>query len=291
MWRAVPMPPEGPFWLAWSVDPFTLFVLLGAASLYAAGLVRVRRAGGGYPRGAVAAWFGGVAVLALALASPVDIYADVSFTVHMAQHLLLTLVAPPLLALGAPVTLALRSLSPGRARRVSSALGSRPIAFLTRPIVAWALFAGVPWVVHFSPLFDLALRSDVWHAIEHALWVTTSLFLWWPVVGVDPSPHPWSYPARLLTLFLAMPAMSFLSLAIFVASRPLYPTYVAVAPPWGPEALEAQRDAAVLMWLTSAFLLVPAMLLVAASWKRHDDERQRRLEARFDEDAGLTPRV
>ena len=288
---SVSVPPEGPAWLAWSVEPFTLFVLLGAAALSAAGLVRVRRVGGEHPRGAAAAWFGGVAVLAIALVSPVDTYADVSFTVHMAQHVLLTLVAPPLLALGAPVSLALRSVSPARARGISAALRSPPIAFLTTPVVAWLLFAGVPWIMHFSPLFDLALRSDLWHAIEHALWVIASSFLWWSVVGADPSPHPWSYPVRLLTLFLAMPATSFLSLAIFIASDPLYPTYVAVGPPWGPQALDAQRDAAVLMWLSSAFLLVSAMLLVAASWKRHDDERQRRLEERLDQEAGVTPVV
>jgi putative copper resistance protein D len=200
----------------------------------------------------------------------------------MAQHVLLTLVAPPLLALGAPMTLALRALPSGRARRLSAALRSRPIAVVTSPVVAWSLFAGVPWAVHFSPLFDLALRSEVWHAAEHALWVLAAFALWWPVVGADPSPHPWRYPVRLLTLFLAMPAMSFLSLAIFVAGEPLYPTYAAVAPPWGPAALTAQRDAAVVMWLASAFILVPAMLLLAVAWKRDDDERQRRLEARLD---------
>jgi putative copper resistance protein D len=216
------------------------------------------------------------------LVSPVDAYAEVSFPLHMTQHVLLTLVAPPLLALGAPATLALRALPPSAGRRLAAALRSRPIAVVTMPVVAWILFAGVPWAVHFTPLFDLALRSAAWHAIEHAVWVAAALVLWWPVVGADPSPHPWSFPVRLLALFLAMPAMSFLSLAIFVAGEPLYPTYAAVAGGWGAGALEAQRDAAVLMWLSSAFILVPAMLLVAVGWKRHEDAGQRRLEARLD---------
>jgi cytochrome c oxidase assembly factor CtaG len=279
---AVPVPPEGPALLAWSFDPFTVGVVSILGSSYAAAVIRVRRRGATHARAATWWWFAGLGVLAIALVSPVDTYADVSFTVHMAQHVLLTLVAPPLLALGAPVALALRALPSGGARRLSAAMRSRPVAFVTTPVVAWTLFAGVPWAAHFSPLFDVALRSEVWHAAEHALWVFAAFALWWPVVGADPSPHPWRYPVRLLTLFLAMPAMSFLSLAIFVAGEPLYPTYAAVAPPWGPAALSSQRDAAVVMWLASAFILVPAMLLVAVAWKRDDDERQRRLEARLD---------
>ena len=279
---AVPVPPEGPALLAWSFDPLTVLVVLVTGSASAAGCIRLRRRGAPHPRVATWSWFAGLTVLAIALLSPVDTYADVSFTVHMAQHVLLTLVAAPLLALGAPATLALRALPSASARRLAAALRSRPLAVVTTPIVAWVLFAGVPWAVHFSPVFDLALRSELWHAAEHALWVFAAFALWWPVVGVDPSPHPWRHPVRLLTLFLAMPAMSFLSLALFVAGEPLYPTYAAVAPPWGPAALASQRDAAVLMWLASAFILVPAMLLVAVAWKRHDDERQRRLESRLD---------
>ena len=286
---AVPVPPEGPALLAWSFDPLAVLVVLALGSSYAAGCIRLRRRGTPHPPAATWSWFAGVVVLSIALLSPVDAYADVSFTAHMAQHVLLTLVAAPLLALGAPATLALRALPSAGARRLSSALRSRPVAVATIPVVAWALFVGVPWAVHFSPVFDLALRSEPWHAAEHALWVVAAFVLWWPVVGIDPSPHPWRHPVRLLTLFLAMPAMSFLSLAIFVADEPLYPTYAAVAPPWGPAALAAQRDAAVLMWLASASILVPAMLLVAVAWKRHDDERQRRLESRLDLAEGASP--
>jgi putative membrane protein len=284
---AAPVPPEGPVLLAWSLDPTALAALLVCATLYWTGLARVRRDGRPHPGGAARAWFAGLVVLAIALLSPIDSYADVSFTVHMTQHVLLAFVAPPLLALGAPATLALRALPAGAARRLAVVLRSRVVAASTRPVVAWALFAAVPWAVHFSPLFDLALRSDLWHAVEHALWVASALALWWPVVGADPSPHPWSYPTRLLTLFLAMPAMSFLSLAIFVAREPLYRTYEEMSAPWGgAAALASQRDAAVLMWLTSTFVLVPAMLVVAVAWKRHEDETQRRAEARMDAVAG-----
>lgn len=266
----------------WAPDPFTVATLLAVASGYAAGVVRVGRTGGTWRGSRIVAFGAGWLVAALALCSPIDAYADVSFTVHMVQHLLLTLVAPPLLALGAPISLALRSLPAGSARAVSAALRSRAVRLLGNPVVGWCLFVGVPVAVHASRLFDEALTSPGWHAFEHAVWVGSALVYWWPIVGVDPSPHPVPYGARLLSLLLAMPAMSFLALAIYTADAPQYATYAAAPPPWGPRALADQRDAAALMWIGGNLALVVAMLLVAASWKRHEDEAQRRLEARDD---------
>lgn len=266
----------------WVLDPFTVIGILGAGSLYAAGLIRVRRAGRAVERGAAMAFFAGLGVLVLALMSPVDAYADVSFTVHMAQHLLLTLLAPPLLALGAPVTLALRAMSPPAARRLTRVMRGRVVAFLALPVVGWLLFVGVPYAIHFSPLFDAALRSRPIHALEHTLWITAALIYWWPIVGRDPTPHPMRYPTRLLSLFLAMPAMSFLAVAIYLAKAPLYATYAALPAPWGPGALASQQDAAVLMWLAGSLGMMAAMLIVAVAWKRDDEARQRRIEARED---------
>jgi len=266
----------------WSLDPVTLVVLLATGSAYAAGLVRADRLGRPFP---VARWLpfaAGWLTLVAGLVSPIDAYADVSFTMHMLQHVLLTLVAPPLLALGAPVMLALRTLRPRGARALTRVLRSRAADVLGNPVVGWALFVGVPVGVHASRVFDLALGSAGWHALEHGVWIGAALVYWWPIVGVDPSPHPVGYGPRLFSLLLAMPAMSFLALAIYTADASLYPTYASMPAPWGPRALGDQRNAAVLMWVAGNLVLVVAMLLVAASWKRHDDEAQRRLERRED---------
>jgi putative membrane protein len=277
----LPVPPEGPALTQWSVEPFTVFLLLGAGTLYVAGVRRVGTARP-WPRGRTAAWFGGLGVLAAALLSPVDAYADVSFSAHMAQHLLLTIPAPILLALGAPATLALRALRPPAARRLASALRSPAVAILARPTVGFVVLVAVSFVVHMTPLFDAALRSQAWHALEHAVWIGAALIYWWPIAGVDPTPHPVSHPARLLSLTLAMPATSFLALAIYGAPRPLYATYAALPPPWGAAALSSQRDAAVMMWLLGNLAIVVAILFVAAAWKRADDARQEREDARLD---------
>ncbi|HET9310103.1 MAG TPA: cytochrome c oxidase assembly protein [Actinomycetota bacterium] len=270
-------------WLrAWPGDPLTLALLLAAASLYAAGLLRLRRAGTPFPARWTAAYWCGLAVLAIALLSPVDTYADASFSVHMTQHLLLTFVAPPLLALGAPITLALRASSPTTGRRIGRVLRSPLARILSNPIVGWSLFVGVPFAIHLSPLFDASLRSSPVHALEHALWIVAALVYWWPIVGRDPNPHPVTYPVRMLSLFLAMPLMSFLALALYQGTTPLYPSYAALPAPWGPRALTEQRWAALQMWLAGNLALMIAILVVAVAWKRAEDEGQRRLEARID---------
>ncbi len=266
----------------WVFDPFVVLALAAAGSAYAAGMIRVRRSRGSMPRGAAVAFYAGLVAIAAALLSPVDAYADFSFSVHMVQHLILTMVAPPLLALGAPITLALRAAPPRAARGVSAFLRGDAASLLARPVVGWLLFVGVTYAVHLSPLFDAALRSNGVHAFEHALWLSVALVYWWPIVGRDPSPHPVSYPVRMLSLFLAMPAMAFLAVAIYSASAPMYASYASLPAPWGPAALSSQRDAAVTMWLVGSLGFVLALLIEAAAWKRDDDARQRRLEARED---------
>lgn len=277
---------------SWVFDPVSVGVVLASASAYLAGVRAGARRGRPARRRARAAFAAGMATAVLALLSPIDAYAEVSFTVHMLQHLLLTIVAAPLLVLGEPLRVALRALPAGSARALARALRTAPARWLANPVVAWACFVGVPVAVHLSSFFDLALRSGGWHAVEHALWVGAALIYWWPIVGADPSPHPMSYPARILSLLLAMPAMSFLALAIYASANPVAPSYAALPPPWGPSALEDQSNAAVVMWVGGNLVLVAAMLLVAASWKRHDDEAQRRIEDREDAAAaGVDERV
>lgn len=260
----------------WVFDPFVVLALTAAAWVYVAGLRRVRAAGRPFPRRWSTAWFVGLGAIALALVSPIDAYADASLWVHMVQHLLLTLVAPPLLALGAPATLALRAASPvARRRWLLPVLRSRPVAILANPVVGWILFVGTPFAIHFSPLFDLALRNDAVHAFEHALWLGTALVYWWPIVGRDPMPHRMPYPARMLSMLLTMPATSFVALALYGASASLYPSYAALPEPWGPLAVGSQRVAAVIMWLVGNLFMVGAMLVCAGAWRR---EEQRRTE-------------
>ena len=194
------------------------------------------------PRRRVAAWVGGLAVLAIALCSSVDVYSEVLFSVHMVQHMLLVFVVAPLLCLGAPMTLLLRVATPEqRTHLILPVLRSRPLRALTHPVVDWILFTTVMWVTHFSPLFELALENGWVHILEHALFLGAGFLFWWPVVGADPGPRPLSYPVRLGYVMLQMPQNAFLGLTLFTASQALYPFYA--TPHAAVAARRAQRPA------------------------------------------------
>ena len=129
----------------------------------------------------------GLLAIAFALLSGIDRYDTTLFSVHMVQHVLLTLVAAPLIALAAPITLLLRVASPATRRRwILPILHSRVVRVLAFPVVAWLLFAASMWGSHFSPLFDAALEDPLIHDLEHALFLGAALLFWWPAVGARP---------------------------------------------------------------------------------------------------------
>jgi cytochrome c oxidase assembly factor CtaG len=270
-------------WLAaWPWEPGTLALLVVVAGLYEGGVLRARRRGRPIPGGWALAFRTGIAALAVALVSPLETYAHVSFAAHMAQHLLLILAAPPLLVLGAPISVTLRAARPATARRITRLLSTRAARLMTHPIVGWGLFVGVSFALHLSTAYELALQSPGVHVLEHALWLASAVVYWWPIVGRDPTPRPLPYPARLLSLFLAIPTGSFLALALFLPPEPLYPSYAELPAPWGGLALAHQRAGAIMMWLVMGLSLVVAALLVAVAWKHHEERAQRRLEERAD---------
>jgi cytochrome c oxidase assembly factor CtaG len=265
---------------AWRFDPLILvsLFLAGFAYWYWAGMAATKgrhrsvRRRGSY-------FYAGLGVLFVALVSPVDGYADLLLSVHMVQHLLLTLVAPPLLLLGAPVTLALQASSKGFRKGVLlPALRSRFVRVLSNPAVGWVLFAAVLWGSHFSPIYQAALTNSSVHALEHIAYLASALLFWWPVVGADPSPTRLSPPGRLLYLFLAMPQMTFLGLAIYGSDRVLYPHYVVTSAALGTSALADQHLAGAIMWSSGMFLIVPALALVLLDWLDREDRRAARMD-------------
>jgi len=265
----------------WRLDPAILFGLGVAAVLYVRADRRVRRERGErrLPRSRRWQFLAGLGVIFIALESPIDTASATSFSIHMVQHLLLTMVAAPLLVLGAPVTLALLASSPTNRKRLAAALRSRPARFLSNPLLAWAVFFGVLWGSHFSGLFEAALRSDNVHALEHAAYLAAAVLFWMPVVGRDPTPSGLSHPARILYLFFAMASMAFLGLALFSANHVLYPTYAAVE--GTAKAAADQRMGGALMWVGGMIHIVPALALVMLDWMRVDELTARRVDARL----------
>ncbi|HEU0131497.1 MAG TPA: cytochrome c oxidase assembly protein [Mycobacteriales bacterium] len=261
--------------LRWHADPVVVLGLTGLALAWLWGVQRV-------PAGVAAArtrWFcAALAVLVVALCSPLATVSEERFSVHMAQHLLLTYGAAPLLAFAAPVTLALQALGPGAGRRrLLAALHSRVVRFVSHPAVTWLLFAGVMYVTHFSPLYDASLRNPVLHGVEHLLYLGAAALFWWPVVRRDPVPGSFPWPARCGYLFLAMPMQSFLGVAILGADRVLYAHYATRA-----GALADQHLAGAIMWAGGDVLMLSALACAVAAWFRADARATVRLDAHLD---------
>ena len=169
----------------------------------------------------------------------------------MVQHVALTMVAAPLLAVGLE-----------RVPRL-------------HPVLAWLLFAATGWLVHFTPLFEAATENLPLHVFEHALLLGGGLLFWAQVVGPTAT---LSHPLRLLYLVVAMPQNTFVALAIFSTSRVLYPHYGNDA-----NALADQRLAGGIMWVAGDLVLLAAVLLVAATWARHEERQNRLTEEEADQ--------
>jgi putative membrane protein len=284
---AVPAPELPGVLLDWRLDPLPIVgVMLTAwAYLWAVRRVQSRHPSAPHRPIRTVAFLAGLGAILLALVSPIEAYEGQLFSVHMIQHMLLELVAAPLMLLGAPATLALRAASPSVRRRLLAVLHSRVVAVLSFPLLAWLLFAAVNWGWHFSTLYDQALERAALHYLQHATFLAAALLFWWPVVGLDPSRWRLPHPLRLFYLFLAMPQNSFLGVALMSAPQVLYPHYLTNGRAWGPTPLADQGIGGILMWVFGDVVFLAAMGGVVASWVRHEDRRTTRLDARLDAEA------
>jgi len=279
----VPAPAFPGVLLAWRFDPLTIvpLVAIGAAYLWAVDRVKRAHPGNPHPAHRSALFVGGLVAIGLALASPVEAYEGSLFSVHMVQHLLLMLVAAPLLLAGAPITLALRVAPPSVRRRLLWVLHSPLVKAISFPVFTWALFAAVNWGWHFSSLYDQALENTALHYFQHATFLGAALLFWWPAIGADPSPWRLPHPVRLFYLFLALPQNSFLGVALLNTGTVLYPHYVTNLRSWGPTPLDDQHLGGVLMWVAGDIAFLLGMAIVIVVWMRHEERRTARLDARL----------
>jgi putative membrane protein len=265
------------WWVQWPVEPLVWMGVLVAGWTYLRAARRVR----GWPAARRTHFVLGLIAVLLALASPIATFESSLFWVHMVQHLLLTLVAAPLLVLGAPAALALRAAMPQTRRGLRRVLHSHVARFFAHPIVAWLTFGSVMVLSHFSPLYDAALENEAVHLVEHALYLGSALLFWLPVVGLDPAPGRLSPPLRLVYLVLMLPQQAFLGLAIYSTTEVLYDHYQTVERSWGPSALADQQTAAVVMWIGGEAIVLVALAISAFAWMRHDDRMALREDRRL----------
>ena len=256
--------PTIPYELSWGLHPSVLLGtgLLGALYFYGIGPWRRRQGLPPAPRWKVASFVAALVVLLGALNGPVHDLSDYYlFSVHMAQHLLLTLLFPPLLILGLPGWLLAPWLRPPAVRRVARTL--------THPVVAAVVFTLTIAVWHLSQYYDLMMRNHEVHIITHLMFMATATLLWWPVMSPVPDILPrLGYGIGMLYLFLVGIPMQIVAALITLSDRVLYPWYVAAPRMWGLSPQADQQLGGLLMWVPGNLWMFLAIGVLFFVWAR-----------------------
>jgi len=292
-----PHPTLGQMFVAWRLDVLIAVTLLAMAVGYAVGVHRLHKRGDKWPWGRTISWFVGIAILTFATLSGLGTYGRLLFSIHMFQHMTMSMLAPIFLVLGAPISLALRVLpsagrdQPAGAREwLLAVLHSRVVRFLTHPVVAFVLFISAPYMVYFSGLFQYAMFHHWAHLAMHVHFVLVGYLFYESILGIDPLPRRASYPLRLVLLFLSLPFHAFFAVALMSSNQIVASTYYHVlGNPYHLNLLADQTTGAALAWGFGEFPMVIALLTLLIQWSRDDSRRADRQDrqAERDHDAEL----
>jgi putative copper resistance protein D len=264
------LPPFG--WHAvltqWQAAPVVTACVAALAGLYLWGVVRVarRHPARQWPWWRTLLFFAGLAVVVLALQSGIGSYDDVVFWDHMVQHLMLIMVAPPLLIFGQPITLLLHASRNPLHTWVKRILRSPVANFLTWPVFGFAAYAAAIVVLHLTALANLVARNDLAHEAEHVVFLLVGYLFFLPIIGSEPIRWRLSYPARLILLFLIMPVDTFTGLVLGYGNRgtPGLPT--GPRPLWAGTATADLHAGGATMWIAGDGLMFAMMMIVFLMW-------------------------
>lgn len=242
--------------------------LVAAATAYARGWQRLHAVGHAPPFWRPASYALGLAFVAGALLSPLDELAAERFSAHMAQHLLLTMMAAPLLLLGNPLPLVLWGLPPDARRWLAAPLRRTAwprgaLSAMTFWPAAGLLHVAAIWVWHVPLLYDAAAEHEIVHAIEHVTFFGTALLFWWPIIRPAPRLGPRLHPGLQIAYLIAATAQSTaLGMLLAVPERAFYPHYVRAAAALGISAVDDQMVGGGLMWSGAHMYLLPILLIL-----------------------------
>jgi len=272
---------------SWSIPPAATFAIALSALVYLRGWWLLRRAGSqNIPPWRAWAFLLGLLSLWVALASPMDVFNSFVLTAHMLQHMMLMMVVPPLILLGAPLVPMVRGLPIFAAREFAGpflnwSFAKRVGTALTNPVFALVLMGIAMFAWHTPALYELALRSPAWHQTEHACFLFASLIFWWPVVQPWPSRAQWPRWAMVPYLLIADLQNTVLSAILAFSDRVLYPSYSSVPRLFGFSALEDQVAAGAIMWMVGSLAFVVPAIIIAVQClsKRPSHAASRRRES------------
>ncbi|MFG2727311.1 cytochrome c oxidase assembly protein [Streptomyces canus] len=274
----------------WSADPFFLVACLLALGLYTWGVVRLRRRGDAWSVGRTVSYVAGVLSIALMMCTRLNDYGMVMFSVHMVQHMVISMLSPILILLGAPVTLALRALPvAGKGRKgprelLLALLHSRYMRIITHPAFTIPLFIASLYALYFTPIFDFLMGSKTGHIAMMVHFLAVGVVFFWPIIGVDPGPQRPGYLMRMLELFAGMPFHAFFGIALMMASEPMVETFKNPPASLGIDALSDQNYAGGIAW---AFSEIPSVLVLIAllfQWYGSEQRQAKRTDRAADRD-------
>jgi putative membrane protein len=283
------VPEEPPSWARmflphldpWSVLPV---VALLAGVVYLVGVLRLRGQGVRWPWWRTASFVVGVLSLFAVTGTWLNGYSMELFSVHMAQHMVLSLITPLFLLVGAPVTLALRALPRGRGAAgapralLLEALHSRFARAVSSPLFTVPLFIASLYGVYFTPLFDALMGNPVGHQLMLAHFVVVGLLFFGPIVAADPWPRTIGYPARMLELLLPVPFHAFFGVAIMMAGSLVVGTFADPPAAWGVDPIADQGAAGGIAWSFGELPTVLVLAVVFFSWAGSEERRGRTID-------------
>lgn len=283
--------------LDWRFDLIFGTAAIVLAVLYIVGLRTLRKRGDSWPVGRTIAWLAGCVVLLIGTSSGVGRYSPAMFSVHMGAHMALSMLAPVLLVLGGPITLALRALRPagkdgvpGPREWLLSFLHSPISRFLTHPLVASVLFVGGFYALYLGGIFSSSVDSHTAHLLMNLHFILSGYLFYWVVIGVDPSPRNLQPMTKLAMVFGSLPFHAFFGIALMSMGEVMGATfYRSLGLAWNVDLLKDQQLGGSIAWATGEVPLVLVMLALLVQWSRSDQKAAKRVDraAERDDDAEL----
>jgi cytochrome c oxidase assembly factor CtaG len=253
---------------SWGVSPWIPLLALLTCLVYARGWWKLHQRRPDYFASRhLLCFLAGEIALLIAVASPLHELAEISLTAHMIQHVLLMMVIPPLILLGAPHLTLLFGLPDATLHGLLRPFLRWPplkrlMLVLFHPVNCWLAFVATTVAWHTPVMFEFALRSELWHALEHTCFLATALLFWWPVIQPWPSRARWPRWAMIPYLLLADFQNTALSAFLIFCDRVVYPTYAATPRIFGMSALEDQAAAGAIMWVPGSCVFLIPMLWI-----------------------------
>jgi putative copper resistance protein D len=284
---ATPPPPN--LWRLISLyDPDALMigVLITAVALYIRGVIILTRRGDKWPVGRTVAFALGISAIDYATSGGLGVYAKFSFEYHMIAHMLLGMVAPIGIVLGAPITLALRTLPQGRTSQERGVRGtliallhSKPAAVFTNPVSALALFDGSLFVLYMTPLFGNLMQSHLGHLVMSVHFLLAGILFFHVIIGIDPNPRKVPHIVRIVILFAAMSIHAFFAVALISTSTLLDQGYFAsLQTPWNLDLLADQHAGGSVAWAMGEIPILLALVATFIQWMRDDSRETKRID-------------